>query len=105
MRILRTCLLIYQTRLVRLTNFANLLEHIHLHLVKQGAFEGLSLVTSEGGWGTDSLPEIAELVKQAALMGEVGIHQVEGGLPPGPAIMDKQFKTAFPIQATGFQGA
>ncbi len=66
------------------------IEH-GLGLLKERAFERVCLIPAQGHRGSDGLPEIAEFVKQTALMGEVGIHQPERRDQAGAAIMDEQF--------------
>jgi hypothetical protein len=45
------------------------------------------------------LPEIAKFVKQAALMGDVGIHQPERRYQAGAAIMDEEFNASLSVYA------
>ena len=72
-------------------------------LLKQRAFERLRLIPRQGRWGPDGLPEVAEFVKQAALMRDVGIHQPERRYQAGAAIMDEEFNAPLAIDPAQFE--
>ena len=65
-------------------------------------FENLDLGAGQVGRRAQGVPEIAEFVKQTALVGEMGIHQIQGGDQTCPAIMDEQFNATLTIQPAHF---